>query len=230
MREWEYSSSSGRIPSGLPVRILPGRDRVHEHPARPEVDRDLVHEVDHAALARRVGDVVRRADHPVLRGDDHDPAANLVDRLLLDHLRDGPFRAEEDPAQVDGHDRVPVLLRRLQQALRPAARDPGVAHHHVEPALALDRSPDEAVDVVGARGVRAQEGAAVAEQLCDRLAALPRLLAEVADDDECAFVGEAERDRPAEARSARPSRPRTVPRAVLAIGTAYVRCPARSGR
>src|SRR6185503_5452350 len=77
----------------------------------------------------------------------------------------------------------------------------GVAHHHVESALALDRGPNEAVDVVGTRGVRAQEGAAVAEQLCDRLAALPRLLAEVADDDERAFVREAERNRPAEARS-----------------------------
>ena len=63
------------------------------------------------------------------------------------------------------------------------------------------RSDDVQVDVVGTRGVRAQEDAAVAEQLCDRLAALPRLLAEVADDDECAFVREAERDRPAEARS-----------------------------
>ena len=44
-------------------------------------------------------------------------------RLLFDHLRDGPFRPEEDTAQVDGHDRVPVLLRRLEQALRPPTGD-----------------------------------------------------------------------------------------------------------
>jgi hypothetical protein len=137
-----------------PLRIagedLPGRDRVDENPFAPVVDRDLVDEVDEATLARRVRHVTGRPDHPVLGRDHDDPAAHLVHRLLTEHLRDGALRAEEDAAQVDRHDRVPVLLARVEQALRVAAGDAGVADHHVEPPRPFDGGADEAVDVVRA--------------------------------------------------------------------------------
>jgi len=102
-------------------------------------------------------------DHPVLRGDIDDAAPHLADRLLLDHLPHGALAAEEDAAEVDGHDRVPVLLLRLEQRLRITARDAGVVHHHVEPAAALYRRAHEPVEVVPARRVGLEELPAVAE-------------------------------------------------------------------
>ena len=98
----------------------------------------------------------RRPDHPMLRRNDHDPAANLANRLLFDHHSDGALRSEKDAAKVDGHDRVPILLRRLEQPLRPTTRDAGVAHHHVETTAAPDSGGHEAIDVGGAGRIGAR--------------------------------------------------------------------------
>jgi hypothetical protein len=138
----------------------------------------------------------------VLRGDVDHAAAHLADRLLLDHRGDRALAAQEDAAEVHGHDRVPVLLLRLEQRLRVAAGDARVADHDVQPPVALERGRHEVVDVRPARGVRLEERSAPAQQLRGRPPALARVAADVADDDERSLVREAQRDRPPEARSA----------------------------
>ena len=130
-----------------------------------------------------------------------DSAAGLADRLLLDHLADRALAAEEDAAQVDSHDRVPVLLGRLEQRLRIAAGDARVADHHVEPSVVLDRGRHEPVDVGCARHVGVEVQATVAEQLRGRFTAFARLAHDVADDDPRALVCEAESDCATDSRA-----------------------------
>src|SRR5439155_24558439 len=112
----------------------------------------------------------------------------------------GALAAEEDAAEVDGHDRVPVLLLRLEQRLRITTRDAGVVHHHVEPAAALYRRAHEPVEVVPARRVGLEELSAAAEQLVRGCPALPRFASHVADDDERPPARAADGGRAAEPR------------------------------
>ena len=152
---------SGLHPVGVTGEDLPGCDRVDENPARTEVDGHLVHEVDHPSLACGVCDMTRRSYHSLLRGDDHNATAHLADRFLLDHLCDRSLGAEEDTAEVDGHDRVPSLLGGFEEALRPAARDAGVTHHHIDATGLGHCVAYEHVDIVSPGGVRNVEAAAV---------------------------------------------------------------------
>ena len=100
--------------------------------------------------------------------------------LLGQHLLHRALAGEEHAAQADRHDRVPVVAVGLEQALRVAAGEDRVGHHHVEAAVALDGGAHEQVDVGGARGIRADERRATAalarsaRRWSDRLRADPR--------------------------------------------------------
>ncbi len=181
---------------------LSRRNGVHEHAAACVIDGELVRHVHEAALAHGVREVAGRPDHPVLRRDDDHAATCLTDWLLLHHLADRAPAAEEDTAQIDRHDRVPVLVGGLQQRLRVLARNAGVAHHHVEAPVAIDRGPNELVDVFRTRDVGVDVEAAFAEQCCGRLPAFARLTRDIADDDVRPLVREPECNRPADPRTA----------------------------
>ena len=186
---------------------LAGRDRVADDALLGEVDGDLARQVDDAALHGRVRDVAGRADHAVLRGDVDHAAAHLAARLLGEHLAHGALAAQEEAAQADVEDDVPVVLAGLEQALRVGARDHRVVDDHVEPAVAeLERGRDEPVDVGAAADVgldEARDAAGVGDQLIGRRAAdVQRVAADVADDDARALGGESEAERAPDPRGA----------------------------
>ena len=139
-----------------------------------------------------------RADHPVLGGDQDQPTARLAHGLLLDHRRDRRAGAEEDAAEIDGHDRVPVLLGRLEQRLGVGAGDRRVGDEDVQ-AAALARGRDETLDVGGARHVCLDVAAPFAQELAGARAALARALHEVGRDHVRTLVGESQCDRAADA-------------------------------
>ncbi len=103
---------------------LPRRHRVHDDALPRVVDGDLARQLHDPALRDRVGQVTGRSDHAVLRGDGDDAPAGVADRLLLEHLLDGPLAGEEHAAQPDGHDRVPVGLV-ASRAGASSGRPPG---------------------------------------------------------------------------------------------------------
>ena len=129
--------------------ILPGAIALQTMPVPGEVDRDLARQLTHHALL-----TVPRSPRPatiVLRGDVDHPPAHLAARLLLQHLPHGALAAQEQAAQADVQDDVPVLLARLEQALGVGARDHRVVDDHVEAAVAeLQRGRDQPVDVLAA--------------------------------------------------------------------------------
>ena len=80
----------------------------------------------------------------------------------VEHLLDGALAAEEHAAQADRHDRVPVVLAGLEQALGVGAGDDRVGDHHVQAPRPLHGGAHEQVDVIGARGVGLDERPATA--------------------------------------------------------------------
>jgi hypothetical protein len=51
----------------------------------------------------------------VLRRDIDDPATNIVDGWLANHLHDGTFRTIEEAGEVDRNHPVPLFDRGLKQ-------------------------------------------------------------------------------------------------------------------
>jgi hypothetical protein len=120
---------------------------------------------------------------------------HLAARLLRQHLAYGALTAEEQPAQADVQDDVPVVLARLEQALRMAPGDHRVVHDHVEAAVAqLQRGCDQAVDVARAPDIsldEARHARGVGDQLIGRGAThVQGLAADVAHDDAGSLGGE----------------------------------------
>ena len=133
--------------------------------------------------------------------------AHLAARLLRDHLAHGALAAQEQPAQADVEDDVPVVLARLEQALGVLAGDHGVVDDHVEPAVAqFERGSDEPVDVVAVADVgldEARHAAGVRDQLIGRRTAdVQRLASDIADDDARALGRESHAERAPDAGGA----------------------------
>ncbi len=120
-----------------------------------------------------------------------------------EHLLDGALAAQEDAAQPDVHDRVPVVLGRLEEPLRVRAGHDRIVDHHVQPTAPVDGGARRAGRCRPTRPASAvnEDGApaGVSDQLDGRPAALARVLAHVADHDVGALGGEGQRHRPAEA-------------------------------
>ena len=125
-----------RARGGLAQQILEqrrvdraGAQRVGADPAPRVLDRDLARHREHAALARRVGDLRgRRAHHRHEgRGVDDRAAARAQQR------RDPVLAAEEDALQVHAHHLVEDVLGRVDRRAVRGREDAGVVEEHVQP-------------------------------------------------------------------------------------------------
>ena len=113
-----------------------GADAVDPDPLRPVVDRHRPGQVHHGPLRRAVAGRAGTALEPPARTDvDHDAAA------AEGHLGDRVPAQQEDGLDVDRHDPVPFLLRRLDDI--GAANDPRRVDDDVEPAERGDGSLDQ---------------------------------------------------------------------------------------
>src|SRR4029077_3448877 len=105
----------------------PRRYGVDEHAPRRDFARKGFGEPDDAGLARGVMTDGLAADLAELRGNIDDAAV-----APLEHLADERARAEEDAAQVDVEDAVPILDRQILD--ERLGKDSGVVDEDVDPA------------------------------------------------------------------------------------------------
>src|SRR6058998_3307920 len=161
-----------------------GADGVHRDAVAADVARGDAREPRDAVLGRAVVRLPRVAVDARGGRDRDDPPAPL-----LAHAAGGVPGAVEGALQVDGDDRVPLLLAHVED--HPVAQDAGVVHQDVDRAELLDRRLDDALggrEVGDAVGVGDRPPAAGADRLHHFVGDAPRgaaavdLGAEVVDD------------------------------------------------
>ena len=168
------------------VSTGPGQMAFVRTPLRPELDGQRAGEREEGALRRGVRVLGDRA------AEDRHEAGDVDDRpgALFDHDRDGVLAAEEDAADVDGHDLVPRRDVGVDDRVVGLGHDPGVVVEDVDPAVRGDGLVDHRLGARLGRDVDLDEArlAAVLADEADRL--LAGRLAELCDDDLRAFGGE----------------------------------------
>ena len=138
-----------------------GRQRVDPDAERRQLQGGGLGVVDDAGLGGGVGRVARRGADALDGGDAHDAAADLV----LDHDASHPLRAQDDVLEVGPVERIPAVLRGLEERRREhAARvvdqdahGAELGHRLLEGAVDLGRVADvgrkgETADLLGGRG------------------------------------------------------------------------------
>src|SRR5215213_4196723 len=167
-------------------------DRVDPDAAWAEIDGQLFGQRNDAPFGGRVGRCIWRTDHTECRGDVDNGSARRSDQT-----RDRVLDAEEDPAQVDGNHPIPHVVVQLVDR-RKCARDTGVVHQHVDPAMRLDDGIDHRLHIGRPRDVTRDE-AAVGRQLAKiTLRCLTKTCVDVGDNHGCAFGGQPNGDGPAD--------------------------------
>src|SRR6266849_6402366 len=114
--------------SFAPLSVKPGAIALTRMPKLPQLAGERARKAHHAPLGGRVVDVVRDALPESARGD--------VDYLAFAprlHGREHGPGAQEEPAEVDRHDAVPLLDGNLhERAPREGAVDGRVVDEHVD--------------------------------------------------------------------------------------------------
>ena len=102
---------------------------------RRELDGKRSRQGKHCPLRRGVGILRDRT------AEDRDEAGDVDDRsaMTLDHLGNGVLAGEIHASNVDGHDLIPGLDRRVDDRMVGLRHDPGVVVEDVEAAVLLDR-------------------------------------------------------------------------------------------
>src|SRR2546421_571554 len=164
-----------------------GRQRVDADAVRPQLPRQRAREADHAALGRRVVDVVRDALEERGRGD-------VDGRALALGLHGGEHRAraQEEPAEVHGHHLVPLLDGDLhERAAFEVAVERRVVHEGVDAPEAREGLGGQPLRVGLARDIAGHGERLPAARLDLRAHGLA--VEDVGGDDARARGGEAQR-------------------------------------
>src|SRR3954471_5580852 len=161
-------------------------DRVGTDALWPELDRKAPGQAEHSALRGGVRILGHRA------ADQRDEARDVDDRSAAGdlHRRDGVLAAQEHAADVDRHDLVPDVDRRVGHGMVRLRHDARVVVQDVEPAIRPNGVVDHLLRVGLVRHVRLHERRLPAgrRDLVHGLA--PGRLAELRDHDLRALLGE----------------------------------------